>query len=165
MHLMYGVCHELQLLQKHGARRSTSLKIPHYKKKKKIREKEEGEIFIKFFLSSTSTLFFSYFVNMCVRRPLGGPAPLVHVAFHRWPVSEVITGRLLHAFMKYSNGSMSCCALIMPHKDRGKGGGGETQDRQGIMKERLIYLPLFTLLFAKITISLHSDLRRLSLAS
>lgn len=51
-----------------------------------------------------------------------------HPLSHCWPVSKVITGRLLHAFMKYSNGSVSYCALIMPHKDKKGGWGGE--DRQ-----------------------------------
>lgn len=42
MHLMYGVCHELQLLQKHGADCSLSLKIAHYKKRKRKKGKWVG---------------------------------------------------------------------------------------------------------------------------
>lgn len=42
MHLMYGVCHELQLLQKHGADCSLSLKIAHYKKRKRKKGKVGG---------------------------------------------------------------------------------------------------------------------------
>lgn len=99
------------------------------KKKKERREK----IFIKF-ASHRQAVCFSYFcqcVCICAWRPLDTPAsyfPQTHT-FHRWPVSKVITGRLLHAFMKYSNGSMSYCALIMPHKDR-KGRRGADTDRQ-----------------------------------
>lgn len=46
----------------------------------------------------------------------------------------MITGRLLHAFMKYSNGSMSYCALIMPHKDK-----GDLGDRWADSRKRILF--------------------------
>ena len=117
MHLMYGVCHELQLLQKHSTACSLSLKIPHYKKRKK--EGGGGEIFIKF-ASHRQAACFSFILScdcsMASRQPLQPTHK--HTFIYCWPVRKVITGRLLHAFMKYSNGSMSYCALIMPHKDK-----------------------------------------------
>ena len=112
MHLMYGVCHELQLLQKHSTACSLSLKIPHYKKKR-------GGIFIKFASHRQAACFSFILTRDCStasRQPLQ-PTHL-HTFIYCWPVRKVITGRLLHAFMKYSNGSMSYCALIMPHKDK-----------------------------------------------
>lgn len=125
MHLMYGMCHELQLLQKHRAGCSLSLKIPLYKKKKKKTErKRKGEIFIKL-ASHQQEACLSNILHVFV---LGGLVEVLQTvaaccicSSYCWPVSKTITGRLLHAFMKYSNGCMSYCALIMPHKDRKEG--------------------------------------------
>lgn len=143
MHLMYGVCHELQLLQKHRAGCSLSLKIPLYKKKKKTERKRKGEIFIKL-ASHQQEACLSNILHVFV---LGGLVEVLQTvaaccicSFYCWPVSKTITGRLLHAFMKYSNGCMSYCALIMPHKDRKEGRGQTQMGRQEeIMKERCIY--------------------------
>ena len=143
MHLIYGVCHELQLLQKHRAACSLSLKIAHYKKRERA-----GGCRYYVFLSLTSSLFFFY-LALCFWVILWRPPesassqlpPTTHTHTHTslcWTVSKVITGRLLHAFMKYSNGSMSYCALIMPHKDT-KDAGGQICRQQTIMKEHLIY--------------------------
>lgn len=143
MHLMYGVCHELQLLQKHRAGCSLSLKIPLYKKKKKTERKRKGEIFIKL-ASHQQEACLSNILHVFV---LGGLVEVLQTvaaccicSSYCWPVSKTITGRLLHAFMKYSNGCMSYCALIMPHKDRKEGRGQTQMGRQEeIMKERCIY--------------------------
>lgn len=143
MHLMYGVCHELQLLQKHRAGCSLSLKIPLYKKKKKTERKRKGEIFIKL-ASHQQEACLSNILHVFV---LGGLVEVLQTvaaccicSFYCWPVSKTITGRLLHAFMKYSNGCMSYCALIMPHKDRKEGRGQTQMGRQEeIMKEHCIY--------------------------
>lgn len=145
MHLMYGMCHELQLLQKHRAGCSLSLKIPLYKKKKKRKteRKRKGEIFIKL-ASHQQEACLSNILHVFV---LGGLVEVLQTvaaccicSSYCWPVSKTITGRLLHAFMKYSNGCMSYCALIMPHKDRKEGRGQTQMGRQEeIMKERCIY--------------------------
>lgn len=136
---MYGVCHELQLLQKHRAGCSLSLKIPHYKKRK-------GEkSLLSLPLIDKQLVFILFCQCVCVfdcdgakasRQPSSQLFSYWHT-FCDWPVSKAITGRLLHAFMKYSNGSMSYCALIMPHKE--KKGGALTGRQKTIMKEHLIY--------------------------
>lgn len=130
MHLIYGVCHELQLLQKHRAACSPSLKIPHYKKKRKT----GGGVSLLCFPLTDKQLVFLLFGPVFLRNFVKAsrkhlqPVTPHHTHTHAhtslcWPVSKVITGRLLHAFMKYSNGSMSYCALIMPHKDTKDVGG------------------------------------------
>lgn len=143
MHLMYGVCHELQLLQKHRAGCSLSLKIPLYKKKKKTERKRKGEIFIKLASHQQEACLSNIlhvFVHGGLVEVLQTVAACCICSSYCWPVSKTITGRLLHAFMKYSNGCMSYCALIMPHKDRKEGRGQTQMGRQEeIMKERCIY--------------------------
>lgn len=137
MHLMYGVCHELQLLQKHRAACSLSLKIPHYK----TREGEKSFLSLPFIDKQLVFILFYQCACVCVclrvLRPLEPPSSqffsCTHTyTFHCWPVIKVITGRLLHAFMKYSNGSMSYCALITPHKKRKRKGAtdGRTENNE-----------------------------------
>lgn len=121
---MYGVCHELQLLQKRRAACSLSLKIPHYKKR------DGGNSLLSFPLIDKRLVFLLFGpVFLCamasqqhLQPVMTQPHPyrLVHTSLC-WPVSNVITGRLLHAFMKYLNGSMG-------------GGWGETMTS----KEHLI---------------------------
>lgn len=101
-----------------------------------LQKGSEVGVFIKF-SSHWQAACFSFYLALCsnamVRRPPDSPSsqyptttttttPRNTHTFYFWPVSEVITGRLLDAFMKYSNSSMSYCALIMPHKDERKGG-------------------------------------------
>lgn len=138
---MYGVCHELQLLQKHRAGCSLSLKIPHYKKRK-------GEkSLLSLPLIDKQLVFILFCQCVCVfdcdgakasRQPSSQLFSYWHT-FCDWPVSKAITGRLLDAFMKYSNGSMSYCALIMPHKEKRGGTDGQTENNN----ERTPYLLLW----------------------
>lgn len=112
-------------------------------KKKKTERKRKGEIFIKL-ASHQQEACLSNILHVFV---LGGLVEVLQTvaaccicSSYCWPVSKTITGRLLHAFMKYSNGCMSYCALIMPHKDRKEGRGQTQMGRQEeIMKERCIY--------------------------
>lgn len=97
------------------------------------RERGGKKIFIKFSSHWQAACFSSIwpcvsmwsFENLQTAPPSSPPPH-----FQCCPVSKVITGRLLCAFMKYSNGSMSYCALIMPDKDKKKKGGGGQMARQ-----------------------------------
>lgn len=111
-----------------------------------LQKKKGGKVFIKFATHRQAACFY-FILSMCVcvfdcdgakasRQPSSQLFSYWHT-FCDWPVSKAITGRLLHAFMKYSNGSMSYCALIMPHKE--KKGGALTGRQKTIMKEHLIY--------------------------
>lgn len=68
MHLMYGVCHELQLLQKHRAGCSLSLKIPLYKKKKKKRqrERERGKSLLSLPLINKKLVYLIFCMCLCL---------------------------------------------------------------------------------------------------
>lgn len=105
------------------------------------REREGRGVFIKFssHWQAACFSFILYFLrDWCEDLTVSQPQPPLadtHALPLCWLVSKVITDRLLHAFMKYSNGSMSYCALIMPHKDKGYLG-----DRWADSRKR----PLFT---------------------
>lgn len=124
------------------------LAVPEDTSLQKKERERGGKIFIKF-ASHRQKLVFLMF-GPCGLSTVLRPLPFFHThTFHCWPVSKAITGRLLHAFMKYSSGSMSYCALIMPYKDKKGGGGGGRRTQTGrhktIMKEDLIYWDVGTL--------------------
>lgn len=104
-----------------------------------IRKKRGGKSIIKF-VSHRQAACFCFILSVCVWRPPDcPPASYSTHTFHHWPVSNAITGRLLHAFMKYSNGSVSYCALIIPCKDRKRRRGPETDGQTENNNERRPY--------------------------
>lgn len=99
---------------------------------------ERGGVFIKFssYWQAACFSLILYF-DLTKAPPVSHPQPPLadtHALPLCWLVSKVITGRLLHAFMKYSNGSMSYCALIMPHKDK-----GDLGDRWADIRKRTVF--------------------------
>lgn len=132
---MYGVCHELQLLQKHRAACSPSLKIPHYKKKKR-RKKKGGGVFIKF-APHRQAACFSFILSCVLLRPLFSPPASYFLTHAHTPSTAGQLARWLQAdyYMHLWNIQMAACPTVHyechTKTKRKKRKGGGVGDRDG----------------------------------